>query len=90
MSTCAACAGPVSPADPRPTIRADQQVYHVTCAPRALLETASEEYRAIVRKGVRYFVGKYTELAVEDRDLGTRFLELGRELEAERLRRDRA
>lgn len=87
MKVCAACAGPLPPSDPGPTIRSEQETYHLACAPPALLEGALEEHRAIVRKGVRYFVGKYSELSAEDGDLGSRFLELGRALAAEQNRR---
>lgn len=89
MIVCATCAGPLPPSDPRSGIRSGNAIYHLACAPSALLESASEEYRAIVRKGVRYFLEKYGEPAAEGSDLGARFLELGHALEAERDRRDR-
>lgn len=73
--------------DPRPAIRSEGEAYHLACAPPPLLESAAEEYRAIVRKGVRYFVGKYSCEPVEEAQLGERFLELGRALDAESLRR---
>jgi hypothetical protein len=89
MTVCAICAGPLGASDPRPTVRSEDAVYHLACAPTTLLESASEEYLAIVRKGVRYFVEKYSSSPVEAAEVGARFLELGRALDAERHRRGR-
>jgi hypothetical protein len=88
MTVCGACGGPLGPSDSRPAIRGDGVVYHIGCAPSAVVQAVSEEYRAIVRKGVRYFVEKYSESSVGDGEIGVRFLELGRAIEAERSRRD--
>jgi len=49
-----------------------------------LVELASEEYRAILRKGVRYFLEKYSGPPGTNPDLGVEFLELGKAVEAER------
>ncbi|MGA8542242.1 MAG: hypothetical protein WB947_01670 [Thermoplasmata archaeon] len=87
MTGCTGCAGPLPPADSRPTVRFEASVFHIACAPSALLESATEEYRAIVRKGVRYFVEKYSGPSPEGSDVGARFLELGHSLEAEQARR---
>jgi hypothetical protein len=89
MTSCAGCAGDVDPHAALPGIRSGSEVYHLACAPTALLDSASEEYRAIVRKGVRYFVEKFGE-PPSGGDLGTRFLDLGRAVEAERVRRGSA
>jgi hypothetical protein len=85
MTPCAKCGAALS--EERPGIRAESGVFHVTCAPSELVERASDEYRAIVRKGVRYFVEKYAEEGRSESDTGAEFLRLGRELEAERTRR---
>lgn len=87
MTACAKCGEPIQPSGPRAAIRSGDDVYHVACAPAALVESALEEYRAILRKGVRYFVEKYGTLPSADPDLGLHFLELGRALEAEQHRR---
>jgi len=51
------------------------------------VEQASEEYRAILRKGVRFFLEKYAGSPGTNPDLGVEFLELGKAVEAERARR---
>jgi hypothetical protein len=52
-----------------------------------LVVSAAEEYRAILRKGVRYFVEKYSVDSVGVADIGARFLVLGQALESEIRRR---
>jgi hypothetical protein len=89
MADCAACHRPIRPAEIPPVVRAEGGVYHIGCAPVTLIEASTDEYRAIVRKGIRYFVEKYGEGSVPESDLGRRFLELGIALEAERDRRER-
>jgi hypothetical protein len=89
MTPCAACGEPLPPSDRRPAVRAGGEVYHVSCAPSSLIESASEEYRAVIRKGVRYFVEKYGDAPAENADVGARFLELGHAIESERERRGR-
>lgn len=86
MTGCAVCGASVDGAS-SPGFRADGATYHLGCAPIRLIEVASEEYRAIVRKGVRYFVEKYgAEDSVPD-EAGARFVSLGHAIEAERARR---
>jgi len=87
MEDCATCGRPLGPGDPRPTLRSDGSAFHLSCAPSELVDRASEEYRAIVRKGVRYFVEKYAGTLPTSADASVRFLELGRAIEAERARR---
>jgi len=89
MTGCAKCAEAASPAGARSLVRSGDVVYHLECAPPELIESGSEEYRAILRKGVRYFVEKYAVDRPADPELGGRFLELGRALDAERARRAR-
>jgi hypothetical protein len=91
MNGCAACSAPVADAPGEtPPLRAGSQFYHLACAPAELLDAATDEYRAIVRKGVRYFVEKYGEPASAGSDVGARFVALGRALEGERERRERS
>jgi len=87
MPDCVACGRPVATSDSEPLLRAGAKTYHVACAPMSLVEQASEEYRAILRKGVRYFVEKYWDPAGGHEDLAGEFLALGRALERERDRR---
>ncbi|MGI0071900.1 MAG: hypothetical protein ACRECT_07570 [Thermoplasmata archaeon] len=87
MTRCAGCSKPLEPAVTEEILRSGGDLYHLACVPGALLATAAEEYQAILRKGVRYFVDKYGDPAVEHDDLGDRFLRLGRAVEAERRRR---
>jgi hypothetical protein len=61
--------------------------YHLRCVPGPLLDAACEEYRAILRKGVRYFVEKYAAGPLDGPELGARFLDLGRALKNEQERR---
>jgi hypothetical protein len=87
MSGCAGCGRPLQGDPGGPAIRDGGVPYHLACAPVPLLLAASEEYRAIVRKGVRYFLEKYGDGTTEGEDLVRRFLDLGRAVEAERERR---
>jgi hypothetical protein len=84
MVACAACGKPIPPDRSAPAIRSGEAVYHLRCAPGQLIEGASEEYQAILKKGVRYFVEKYSSLPEPSADVGNDFLELGRAFEAER------
>jgi hypothetical protein len=86
-AACAVCGKPLLMGDPRPVLRSGEAHYHLTCAPSAVIEGAAEEYEAILRKGVRYFVEKYTEPTDSASDMGSRFLGLGRAIEVERSRR---
>ena len=87
MSACGACGRALPTSEDAPTIHGGSGSFHLGCAPPDLVVAASEEYRAIVRKGVRYFVEKYSSSVGEGGDLGARFLDLGRALESERARR---
>jgi hypothetical protein len=90
LEACSGCGQPLLPTDPRPVLRSTDARYHLTCAPIGVLESAEEEYQAILRKGVRYFVEKYEGSLDLKSDIGTRFLELGRALEQEHERRAKA
>jgi hypothetical protein len=89
MSVCVACGKPISLDGTQPVLRSADAIYHLTCAPGELLESAGDEYQAILKKGVRYFVEKYSGPAEPPLDPGARFLNLGRAVEAERERRMR-
>lgn len=88
MARCAECGGPVAPSDPRPSVRSDDTFYHLSCAPKSLVLAVAEEYRAILRKGVRYFVEKYGVTPPGTTDPGTSFVGLGRAVEGELQRRE--
>ena len=89
MTECAVCGGSLPPLDPRPALRGPDRVVHVACAPAPLIDSAYEEYHAIVRKGIRYFVEKYGASEVAPAEVGAVFLEIGRSLDDERTRRAR-
>ncbi|MFZ3356165.1 MAG: hypothetical protein WA549_05325 [Thermoplasmata archaeon] len=86
MTNCADC-GAVIGSDPRPAIRSGPQSYHLTCAPAALLAEAQDEYEAILRKGVRYFLEKYHVGPTEAAHPGPQFVALGSAIATERTRR---
>jgi hypothetical protein len=86
MDTCPTCGGPFR-SDGVATIHSGGSRFHLPCATTELLDRAVEEYRAILRKGVRYFLEKYSELPASGEVVGDRFLEFGRQLEAERAHR---
>jgi hypothetical protein len=85
MDACAVCGQ--SPSDTRPAFRSGGSIYHLACAPTDFLESAAEEYRAILRKGIRYFVDKYSVRGSETAEPGPVFAQLGPAIEAERERR---
>jgi hypothetical protein len=87
MTNCPACGGAIDPGGSPPSLRAGEHRYHPSCAPPEVVAAALEEYEAILRKGIRYFVEKYGDTPPSPAELGTRFLNLGRALEAERERR---
>jgi len=87
MVDCAACGRAVGSADEPPPLRSEGRFYHLACAAPELLDQVSEEYRAIVRKGIRYFVDKYAGPDSADSDPAPRFLTIGRAVEEERARR---
>jgi hypothetical protein len=86
MTNCAECGAAID-LDARPAIRAGAQCFHLTCAPAALLAGAQEEYEAILRKGVRYFLEKYHPGPLDSTAPGSEFLAFGSALAAERARR---
>ncbi|MFZ0891113.1 MAG: hypothetical protein WB778_08575 [Thermoplasmata archaeon] len=86
MTDCAGC-GLAIDSDLRPAIRSGSQRFHLPCAPAALLAEAQEEYDAILRKGLRYFLEKYHAGPTESKSPGPQFIELGSALAAERTRR---
>lgn len=87
MPVCATCGNSLLPTDRQPAIRSGEAAYHLRCAPSELLDSAAEEYHAILRKGVRYFLEKYAPAADAEADPANRFLALGRGIEEERERR---
>lgn len=87
MVGCAKCGRPFDPGASSVTLRSDRGRFHLPCAPTDLLESAVEEYGAILRKGVRYFVEKYSASPSTPAEIGPRFLELGQAVESERARR---
>jgi hypothetical protein len=87
MEECAGCGESVELGGPSPVLRSSGKFYHLTCAPADLVNNAAEEYQAILRKGMRYFVEKYSAPGDSETDLGSRFLALGRSIEEERRRR---
>jgi hypothetical protein len=88
MDRCAACGEELAGGATPPPLRAEGGVYHVACAPEALVRSAAEEYQAILRKGVRYFVDKYGGDAGSRDSPGARFVAIGTALEAELRRRE--
>jgi hypothetical protein len=87
MDRCSTCGEAVTAAEAVPVLRSEAGLYHLPCAPAALVVSAAEEYQAILRKGVRYFVEKYGASPSGPQDLGGSFLRLGRAVEAEAQRR---
>ncbi len=60
MATCASCGKAVGTGRGDSGIRSKGKVYHISCAPATLLDTAVEEWDAIMGRGVEYFGEKYT------------------------------
>jgi len=58
MVACTAC-GETLKSGRGLAIGIDGKTYHAACAPDKLVVDSLEEWNAIVRKGVQYFVGKY-------------------------------
>jgi hypothetical protein len=87
MTSCRGCGQSLSPTAADPALRGGESSYHLRCAPDDLLATAAEEYRAIVRKGVRYFVEKYGGEPLGEGSVAQGFLALGDAVEEERRRR---
>ena len=87
MTECDECGQELAPTDRCSALRQGTAWYHLACAPRELVATAFEEHQAILRKGIRYFVEKYSAAPADALQLGATFVDLGRALEAERARR---
>jgi hypothetical protein len=86
MTDCAGCRTSVD-SGPGGAIRSGARCFHLPCAPAALLAEAQEEYDAILRKGVRYFLEKYSVGGRESVPPVAQFLELGSALATERAHR---
>jgi hypothetical protein len=84
---CAGCGRPLLLEDPVPALTSGKARYHLTCAPSQVVQAAADEYRAILRKGVRYFIEKYGRSSDSTSDPGAQFLALGRAVEEEHARR---
>ncbi len=89
MATCAGCGQPIERSSTE-AIRTGEQAFHLSCAPLPLLDDAREEYEAILRKGVQYFVEKYHVGSTDGSRPERLFIAMGAALEAERARRPRA
>ena len=87
MVACAGCGNPIGPDGDSVGLRDTEAVYHVRCAPTPLLAAAGDEYEAILRKGVSYFVGKYGSPSHPAEDPGSTFLIVGNAIRVERQRR---
>lgn len=88
MSTCASCRRQIVSGRGKVGIRNRGKAYHLSCAPASLLNTAIEEWDAILSRGVEYFVAKY--VPADARPVGkggpavvSRFAEIGEKLKAE-------
>lgn len=60
MVSCAACGKLISTQERADGIRERDQAYHVSCAPDDLLDDAASEWKAILDRGLTYFVKKYS------------------------------
>jgi hypothetical protein len=87
LTACAVCGQPILVEDAGAAVWYGGAPYHLGCAPSEAVVNAAEEYQAILRKGVRYFIEKYGGPADSANDLGRRFLALGRAVEEEQARR---
>ncbi len=59
MAVCASCGKAIAASRGGVGIRSKRKAYHISCAPAALLDTAIEEWDAIISRGIEYFEGKY-------------------------------
>lgn len=89
MAECPHCGAAVTRGEESAALRGPGGVYHLGCTPADLLATAHEEYQAIVRKGVRYFVEKYGLGPATGDGTEARFLALGVAIAREQSRRAR-
>ncbi len=74
MVSCAACGKLISAQGSASGIRERDQVYHIHCAPDDLLGDAATEWGAILDRGMKYFVKKYSIR----KKPGDRFAHVGR------------
>ncbi len=58
MVNCSGCGRAVEGGEAI-NIGIEEKVFHLSCAPDQLVDDALEEWSAIVKRGVTYFVGKY-------------------------------
>jgi hypothetical protein len=99
-TSCPACGRALAESDtPRAIQDGENGAYHLRCAPAGLLRQADEEWSAVLRKGVRYFVAKYgiSGAVIDARspaispshgdEIGAVFLELGKAVREELDRR---
>lgn len=91
MVACGVCGKEIRRGGGANGIHERDQVYHIECAPEDLLDDAASEWSAIFRKGVKYFIKKYSvhmksggRLAYVDR-----FADMGRGITAELKRREK-
>ncbi len=92
MSICPGCGREVPEGVTGSSIRGAEGLYHLPCAPEALVDAAREEWEAILRKGIRYFLGKYASEspAGPTPPPAEAFLEMGEALADEQDRRRKA
>ena len=99
MQNCAQCGRAIAEDGLPASVASGTGRFHLACAPDSLLQAVNEEWNAILRKGIRYFVEKYLVVPGHPRaedtppsdealsDLGRRFLNFGAELRRELARR---
>ncbi len=63
MVNCSACGKTISGKGRDQGIRERELVYHISCAPSDLLDDAVSEWNAILDRGIKYFVRKYSPRA---------------------------
>jgi hypothetical protein len=95
---CGSCGRPIDAQGREPGLARGEESYHLRCAPIDVVRDATEEWNAIVRKGVRYFIEKYvpaelrhgSELDPNDRSAayGEQFVAVGLALQSEARRRE--
>jgi hypothetical protein len=95
---CRSCGRPIDADGREPGLARGEESYHLHCAPTDVVRDATEEWNAIVRKGVRYFIEKYvpaelrqaSKLDPMDRSTayGEQFVAVGLALQSEVRRRE--
>ena len=86
MAICSACRKQISGKEGDRGIRERDHVYHIACAPNDLLDDAASEWSAILDRGVRYFVKKYSPRGVRPGGRAAyidHFADMGKEIAAE-------